>query len=118
MIFAIATDEQSLDVFPSEAQAIAACEAVDVEAGNWLFFSHDGAPLEPKFTAYSKRGFFAVQNGQYRLVPSRSGDYAHLRELLGEVVTFEASPPLDSAAGIEAHLALVTAARSGSGSEA
>ena len=119
MIFAIATDERSLEVFPSEARAIAACEALDVESGNWLFFSHDGAPLEPQFTALSKRGFFAAQNGQYRLVPSDSGNYAHLSEILVEVATFESSPPFHSAGSIEAHLAALKAAvKRGSSSDA
>ena len=38
MIFAFDTDDRSLMVFSSEAEAIAYCEGVDVEEGGWSLF--------------------------------------------------------------------------------
>jgi hypothetical protein len=37
MIFALATDENTLFVFASAVEAVAYCEAIDVEEGGWIF---------------------------------------------------------------------------------
>ena len=63
MIFAVETEERTLRAFLNEADAIAACEGLDVEATIWLFWSNDGTPLEPVFTVPNKRGLFTVKNG-------------------------------------------------------
>lgn len=46
MIFAFATDEKTLMVFPNERDAISYCEGWDVLEGIWLFFAADGSPME------------------------------------------------------------------------
>ena len=59
MIFALAIDDRTLMVFPDEAQAVAYCEGIDVEEGNWLFFNDNGKPLDAVFTTPNKHGSFA-----------------------------------------------------------
>jgi hypothetical protein len=86
MIFAVETEERTLYAFESEAQAIAACEGLDVEAAVWLFWANDGSPLEPMFTVPNKRGLFKVKSGTYHLVPSSEEHHAHLAEALEEIV--------------------------------
>src|SRR6266498_1398186 len=49
MIFAFATDDRTLFVFPNEAKACSYAEGIDVEDGVWLFFAEDGTPLVPAF---------------------------------------------------------------------
>ncbi len=46
MIFVVETEEHSLRVFLSEAEAVAHCEGLDVEAGVWLFWDDRGEPLD------------------------------------------------------------------------
>ena len=60
MIFAVETEERTLRVSKDEAEAVAACDGLDVEAAVWLFWSNDGMPLEPVFTTPNKRGIFRV----------------------------------------------------------
>ena len=105
MIFAVATDERSLIAFPSEAVAIAKCEALDVEAAGWLFWDDFGRPLEPLFSVPNKRGLFVVQNGIYSLVPAATNHHGLLSEVLDEIVTFESAAPFDSANGVRSYLA-------------
>ena len=45
MIFAVETEERALAVFPTQDEAIAYCEGLDVEAATWLFWAADGSPL-------------------------------------------------------------------------
>ncbi|MEB2315767.1 MAG: hypothetical protein OZ919_06725 [Xanthomonadaceae bacterium] len=105
MIFAASTDDRSLIVFPSDAEAISRCEGLDVEAGNWLFWDRAGNPLEPVFTTPNKRGLFSVQSGVYHLVPSDGRHHAHLSEAVFEILHFEGSESLTSAQAVVAFLA-------------
>jgi hypothetical protein len=49
MVFALSTDDRTLHVFPDVETAVRHAEGVDVEDGVWLFFSDEGARLEPVF---------------------------------------------------------------------
>jgi hypothetical protein len=104
MIFAVETEERSLIAFPSEADAIAKCEGLDVEAAVWLFWDDAGRPLAPQFSVPNKRGWFAVQNGVYSLVPAEPDHHAHLSEAVDEMLTFESPSPFDSADGVRKYL--------------
>lgn len=104
MIFAVETEERTLIAFPSELDAVAYCEGLDVEAAVWLFWNDRGEPLEPKFTLPNKRGLFVVQNGTYSLVPASQNHHADLMEALDEVLNFESSAPLNSSEGVLAYL--------------
>ena len=105
MIFAVETEERTLVAFQTEADAIAQCEGLDVEAAVWLFWDDAGRPLEPHFSVPNKRGIFAVQNGVYSLVLAGPNHHAHLTEALDEILNFESSPPFDSAMNVHAYLA-------------
>jgi hypothetical protein len=105
MIFAVATDERTLVAFESEAAAVVACEGLDVEAADWLFWDDRGNPLEPSFSVSNKRGWFCVQNGVYSLVPAAEDHHAKLDEALDEVLNFESPPPFNSAEGVRQYLA-------------
>jgi len=104
MIFAVETEERTLRAFASEADAIAACEGLDVEAAIWLFWSNDGTPLEPVFTVPNRRGIFTAKNGVYYLRPATGLHHAHLSEAVDEVLNFEGPAPSTSASAIKAHL--------------
>jgi hypothetical protein len=105
MIFVVETEERTLCAFQSEADAVAACEALDVEAGIWLFWANDGTPLEPVFTTPNKRGLFSVKNGTYHLQPAQGPHHAHLSEAVDGILNFEAMGPLSSAQAVKTHLA-------------
>lgn len=105
MIFAVATDERTLVVFDSEAAAVAACEGLDVEAADWLFWDDRGNPLEPLFSVPNKRGLFVVQSGVYSLVPAKQNHHANLDEALDEVLNFESPPPFNNAESVREYLA-------------
>jgi hypothetical protein len=104
MIFVVETEELSLYSFPSEEEAIAHCEALDVEAAIWLFWDDAGRPLEPHFTVPNKRGLFICKNGVYTLIPAVGIHHAPLQEALSEIVHFESASPFDSAPRIRAYL--------------
>lgn len=106
MIFAFATDEKTLMVFPSESEAIAYCEGVDVEEGNWFFFDSDGKPLDAVFTAPNKQGSFSMVSGFYILRPSAKVSVKSLLDQLGEVAAVEGKPPLNSLTVIKRLLTL------------
>ena len=103
MIFALATDEKALLVFPALEDAIAYCEGIDAEAGAWLFWSENGLPLQPDFLAPNQRGRFSVASGVYRLLPAQSG--APLVDLLSGVRSIEPNPFFPSHAAVQEHLA-------------
>ena len=67
MIFALSTDDRTLQVFDSEAEAISYAEGIDVEDGVWAFFDDAGQALEPVFTKPNQRGRFVVSSGVYEL---------------------------------------------------
>ncbi|MCB1635950.1 MAG: hypothetical protein KDI51_15285 [Xanthomonadales bacterium] len=69
-MFALATDEHVLYVFPTETEAIDYCEGPDVESGAWQFFDHAGTPLEAVFSEPVKRSALFVTQGRYALRPA------------------------------------------------
>ncbi|WP_159679270.1 hypothetical protein [Luteimonas sp. 9C] len=104
MIFAVETEEGSLTVFPTEGDAVAYCEGLDVEAATWLFWAADGSPLEAEFITPNKRGWFSVQSGTYRLVAASSEHHAHLVEALLEIARLEPTPLFQSLQQVREHL--------------
>jgi hypothetical protein len=106
MIFAAATDEKSLFVFPSPEEAIAHCEAIDAENGGWMFWDGHGAALQPQFITPNYRGPLGiVGNGTYQLVADQS--LPSLTEALGGLRALETNPLFQSLAAVQAHLAAV-----------
>jgi hypothetical protein len=89
MIFAFATDDRTLHVFPDEPHAIAHAEGIDVEDGVWLFFAEDGEPLEPVFITPNEKTRFTVCSGTYRLQRNSSPELSGLVELLPKVAAVE-----------------------------
>ena len=108
MIFALATDEQTLTIFRTSEKAIAYCEGIDVEEGIWLFWSEDGLPLHPDFLTPNQRGRFSVVNGVYRLLPAQSG--GTLAEALDGIHSIDPNPFFPSLAALQTHLAGATQA--------
>ncbi len=104
MVFAEATDERSLSAFENASKAVAYCEGIDVEDGNWLFWDDSGSALEPVFSTPNRRGSFLVASGTYTLQPAASGRYPHLRDVLENIRTFEGRAPFDCKEGVLAHL--------------
>lgn len=104
MIFVVETEERALYVFPDENAAIAHCEGLDVETAVWLFWDDAGHPLEPHFIISNQRGFFGSKNGVYSLIPSSADHHAVLDEAIEEVLNFESKAPLNSLAGVRAHI--------------
>ncbi|MBN8284255.1 hypothetical protein [Zoogloea sp.] len=104
MIFVAETEERSLYKFPTEAEAIAHCEGLDVEAAIWLFWDDSGSPLEPLFSVPNMRGLLTVANGVYTLVPAAAEHHGSLAEVLYEILHFEAQAPFNSEAGVRSHI--------------
>lgn len=67
MIFALSTDDLGLTAFPSEKEAVAHCEGIDVKQGGWQFYASDGRRLTARFTNPNVRGRFSVVSGSYVL---------------------------------------------------
>jgi hypothetical protein len=105
MIFVVETEERSLYAFPSEAEAIANCEGLDVEAAVWLFWDDSGKPLEPRFSVPNKRALFTAINGVYTLVPALVDHHAPLVEALEEILNYKCASPFDSETGVRDYLA-------------
>jgi hypothetical protein len=105
MIFAAATDEECLVVFPSAEAAIAYCEGMDVEAGSWLFWNDRGAALRPEFLTPNHRTRLAVGSGTYQLTPAPN--LPALTEVLSKLRAIEGNPYFSSLAAVGAHLAAV-----------
>lgn len=82
IVFALSTDDGGLLVFPGEGEAVAYCEAVDVDGGGWAFFNVAGSPLAPKFQSKDRGVRFAIASGRYSLIP---GTGRWLQERLEEV---------------------------------
>nr|WP_295381957.1 hypothetical protein [Pseudoxanthomonas sp.] len=104
-MFAAETEECRLFVFASEADAIAQCEGLDVEAALWLFWTTDGTPLEPDFLIPNRRGLFRVANGSYRLVEASPDHHADLAEALDMLLSMEPNPFFSSLEQVRAHVA-------------
>ena len=104
MIFVAETEERSFYAFPTERDAVAHCEGLDVEAGIWLFWDDAGNPLEPLFSVPNKRGLFTVENGTYTLVPASPEHHAPLVEVLNEFLSFESPAPFNSEGAVRSYL--------------
>lgn len=68
LIFALATDEETLMVFDNEESAVAYCEGIDVEEGGWQFWDEEGVSLTAEFLTPNYRSARTVGNGTYRLL--------------------------------------------------
>jgi hypothetical protein len=100
MIFAFATDEKTLFVFPDEEKAIFHCEGFDVSQGEWLFFASNGSPLEPAFSVPTSEKGFVITHGRYSLRPNTSENLSSLIRLLPEVLAVEGNHSFNSVAEI------------------
>lgn len=108
MIFAVETEERALIVFPTESEAVAYCEGLDVEATIWLFWTAEGSPLQAEFIVPNKRGSFFARSGNYRLVPALQEHHPNLAETLDQVVHLEPNPFFHSLLQVRKHLAQAT----------
>ena len=86
MIFAFATDDCTLQVFETEADAISYCEGPDVNSGKWQFFGDDGSSLVAVFSEPVERTRFTVSQGRYHL---QRGSDSSLLGLLPRVEAVE-----------------------------
>ena len=102
MIFVLATDDWGLEVFPTKEEAIAACEGIDVEEGNYLFWDNDGSSLEARFSTPNKHGSFTVVSGVYDLLPEDNGD--PLVSVLSKAKYLEANSWFSSVEAVRRHL--------------
>jgi hypothetical protein len=85
VIYVFANDDHGLTAYASQEEAISACEAVDVEADNYRFFSATGRALRPRVTRPSSKGIFAVVSGEYLLEPDDRPATLGLAAILAEV---------------------------------
>jgi hypothetical protein len=109
VIYVFANDDRGLAVYGSHAQAIAACEAVDVEDNNYRFFDAAGQPLRPRVVQPTSRGLFTVSSGRYVLEPDLAQSSGTLASLLGEVSYVEGcgfTSAVAVAAELERHAAV------------
>ena len=98
MIFALATDERSLHAFADADLAIAYCEGIDVEAGNWEFWGPTGEALDAVFSTPNSRSGSWVSSGVYSFQPSagRPGLLAALSRV-GHLETDQSFPSFEAA---------------------
>lgn len=101
MIFAFATDEKTLMVFPTERDAISFCEGWDVSEGGWLFFAADGSPMEAVFSEPASKSGWVISHGRYSLRPIATSEKTQLLALLPQVAAVEGEAPLNTVAAIE-----------------
>jgi hypothetical protein len=106
MVFALATDDHTLRVFPSEIEAVAYCEGIDVEAGVWAFFDNEGQPLDAVFTKPNSRAGFVVASGTYVLRRASLAASVSLAQRLHEVRAVEGVEKLKTVADVKRFLAL------------
>jgi hypothetical protein len=103
VIYVFANDDRGLTAYASEAEAISACEGVDVEDGNYRFFSSEGKPLLPRVTVPTTRSFGLVTSGLYELRNDTTPKSADLISLLTQVSYVEGCG-LASVADVMAHM--------------
>lgn len=103
MIFAAASDENTLFVFASTTEAIAYCEGVDVEDGGWLFWDEDGNALRAEFLTPTHRGRLTVGGGTYHLV--RAPDLPVLAASLPLIRHIDGNPRFATLAEVADYLA-------------
>jgi hypothetical protein len=89
VIYVFANDDRGLTAYASEEAAISACEGVDVEDGNYRFFSSGGQPLLPRITRPTTRSFGLVTSGLYDLRHDVNPTSAHLTSILSQVTYVE-----------------------------
>jgi hypothetical protein len=93
MIFGFATEAGVLKVFGSAAAAVAHCAGSDVAEGRWLFFAHDGSPMD---AVYSQRSGAPAQTAAadiaYTLAPAPQQATRHLLSLLPAVTGVDGPP--------------------------
>jgi hypothetical protein len=101
-IFVFSTGDRGLEVFESKEAAIAACEGIDVENGEFLFWGEHGICLGAVFSKPNKRGSFTAISGVYdlRLLP----DGLELLEFLPNVGYVEGHGMFNSVEEIRQHL--------------
>ena len=102
MIFVFDHDDRGLEVFPSENDAISACEGIDVEDSPCEFWDNEGKALKVVFTKPNERGSFSVVSGIYHLEPNPEGE--SLINMLPQVSYVEGTPPLNSIEAVRQHL--------------
>jgi hypothetical protein len=89
VIYVFANDDRGLSVYATPREAVAACEGIDVEDGNYMFFSSDGRPLRPTFTRPNRRGVLIVRSGDYVLEPLNQSSAPGLLDILARVTCVE-----------------------------
>ena len=72
-IFAFSTEDRGLEVFLSKEEAIAYCEGIDIENGEWIFWDEFGINMKAEFYQPNQKGKFSVVSGRYDLVPFPEG---------------------------------------------
>jgi len=102
MIFVFDNDDKSLEIFPSEKDAIAACEGIDVEESPCVFWNNEGQALKAVFTKPNEKGSFSVVSGLYHLESNPSGK--PLINVLEQVSYVEGKSPLNSIESVRQHL--------------
>ncbi len=102
MIFVFDNDDKGLEIFPSEKDAIAACEGIDVEESPCEFWNNCGQALKVVFTKSNERGSFTVVSGKYHLEPNPEGE--PLMNRLSQVSFVEGEPSLNSVETVRQHL--------------
>lgn len=103
MIYVFANDDQGLTAYGSEEEAISSCECVDVEAGNYRFFSSAGQPLLPRITQPTTSSFGLVSSGLYDLRNDTNPTLADFASLLSQV-TYVEGCGLTNVADVVAHM--------------
>jgi hypothetical protein len=89
VIYVFANDDYGLAVYASLSEAIAACEAVDVEDGNYRFFDAAGQPLKPRVVQPARRGPICVGSGRYVLESDLAQSSETLASFLDRVTYVE-----------------------------
>ena len=102
MIFAAATDESTLFVFNSTADAIAYCEGIDVEDGGWLFWDDAGNAMKAEFMTPVHHGRFAIGGGTYRLI--QAPDKRTLTAAITSIRHIDGNPYFASLSAVRDHL--------------
>ena len=103
MIFAAATDENTLFVFASIAEAIAYCEGIDVEDDGWIFWDDAGNALSAEFLTPNHRGRFAIGGGTCRLV--QASGKPTLTEFIASIRHIDGNPYFSTLSAVREHLA-------------
>lgn len=101
MIFAFATEERTLMIFPNESDAVSYCEGWDVSEGGWLFFTADGSPMEAVFSEPASKNGWVITHGFYSLRINAESEKTQLLALLPHVAAVEGEAPLNTVAAIE-----------------